>query len=132
MLCLSNTPSSTGCSLLNQDALGAPAYDALGAMLRVNTSLDLELPDPFPHSDVGDQTRLLESRKQMIIEQQLNEVGRGYLLALSSHTAKEDWVDALHNLSSYNDSPSFEVSCLYNLLRLSPEICIRKAGATFE
>jgi hypothetical protein len=89
------------------DELGAPAYEAFSAMLRVNT-------------------KLLESRNQMVIEQRLNEVGRGRLLA-SRQTNKEEYVDALHELGSYDvgDSPAFQISCLYSLLRLNPSvICV--------
>jgi hypothetical protein len=64
--------------------LGVPAYDAFSAMLRINTSLVLELPE-F-ETAVADE-RLLESWKQMHIEQRLNEVGRGKLLA-SKQTTK--------------------------------------------
>jgi hypothetical protein len=54
--------------------LGVQAYDAFSAMLRVNTSLVLKLRIPF-------ETDLCESREQMHIEQRLNQVGRGRLLA---------------------------------------------------
>ncbi len=87
-------------------------------MLRVNTSLPLKLP-PL-ESAVADE-RLIDSRNQMLIEQRLNKVGRGRLLA-SRQTTREQYVDALHELKSYNadDSPAFQVSCLYSLLRLKP------------
>jgi hypothetical protein len=49
----------------NRAELGVPAYGALRAMLRVNTSLVLNLP-PFDNA-VGDQ-RLVDSRNQMRIE----------------------------------------------------------------
>jgi hypothetical protein len=40
----------------------------------------------------------------------LNQVGRGRLLALSSHTTREEWLDALHELSTYDgdDTESFD------------------------
>jgi hypothetical protein len=102
--------------------LGAPAYDAFSAMLRVNTSLVLRLP-PFETADADE--RLRESHKQMEIEQVLNKVGRGRLLA-SRQTPREEWVDALHELSSSNvdETPEFNVSCLYSLLRLHPAVCM--------
>jgi hypothetical protein len=100
--------------------LGAQAYEAFSAMLRVNTSLVLELP-PFEYR--GGNERLRESHKQMGIEQRLNEVGRGRLLS-SSLTTREEYVDALRELNTYNaeDSPAFQVSCLYSLLRLKPSV----------
>jgi hypothetical protein len=73
-----------------------------------------------PFKTAGADERLRESRKQMVIEQRLNQVGRGRLL--SRQTTREEWADALHELNSYNvnDSPAFRVSCLYSLLRLNP------------
>jgi hypothetical protein len=101
--------------------LGAQSYDALSAMLRVNTSLELELP---PFETDGADERLVDSRKMLYIEQRLHEVGRGRLLASSSQTTREEWVDALHTLNCYNvddpdddDPDSFGVSCLYSLLK---------------
>jgi hypothetical protein len=104
----------------NKATLGGSSYEAFAAMLRVNTNLLLKLP--LPATDVRDG-RLLESRNQMIIEQRLNKVGCGRLLVPSNHTRRE-WVDALHKLSAYavNDDPSFDVSCLYSLLRLNPAV----------
>jgi hypothetical protein len=52
------------------DTLSVATYEAFSAMLRVNTSLRLEIP-PFDYN-VRDQ-RLVDSRDQ--IEQGLNEVG---------------------------------------------------------
>jgi hypothetical protein len=100
-------------------------------MLRGNTSLVLTLP-PFRYGG-GDQ-RLLESRKQMLTEQRLNQVGRGELLASSSHTTREEWVDSLHELSSYDgdDTDSSDVSCLYSLLRLNPAISIMRVVHTSD
>jgi hypothetical protein len=98
---------------------GAQVYEAFSAMLRVNTSLVFELP---PFKTYGADEILLEARKQMmIIEQRLNQVGRGKLLS-SSLTTREEYVNALHMLSSSNvdDSPTFRISCLYSLLRLKP------------
>jgi hypothetical protein len=98
---------------LSEATLGAPACEAISAMLRVNTSLVLKLE------------RLLESRKQMVIEQRLNKVGQGRLLA-SKHTKREEYVDALHALNYCNVdvSPAFQVSCLYSLLQLHPAVCM--------
>jgi hypothetical protein len=100
---------------------GVPAYEALTAMLRVNTNLVIEFP--LFETDGVDET-LCESRDQLRIEQRLNQVGRGRLLA-SRQTTREEYVDALHELNSYNidDSPAFQVSCLYSLLILQPAVC---------
>jgi hypothetical protein len=108
---------------LSEATLGAQAYDAFSAMMRVNTSLVLKLP-PFD-DNIGDQ-RLVDSRNQMVIEQQLNDVGRGRLLS-SSQTTRKEWVDALSDLntdSDVNETPEFNVSCLYSLLRLNPSVCL--------
>jgi hypothetical protein len=105
------------------DELGAPTYEAISAMLRVNTSLVLKLP---PFKNDGADATLLESRNQMVIEQRLNQVGRGKLLA-PRLTTREVFIDALHELGSYDldESPAFQVSCLYTLLRLNPSvICV--------
>jgi hypothetical protein len=102
---------------LSDATLGAQACDAFSVMLRVNRSLVMKLP---PFKTAGADERLRESRKQMVIEQRLNQVGRGRLL--SRQTTREEWVDALYELYSYNDndSPAFRVSCTYSLLRLNP------------
>jgi hypothetical protein len=104
------------------DAMSAPAYDAFSAMLRVNTSLILKLP---PSDEAGGDQRHVDSRNQMRIEQELNGVGRGELLS-SSQTPRKEWVDALNELNSSNvdESPEFNVSCLYSLLRLNPATCM--------
>jgi hypothetical protein len=96
----------------NRATLGAPAFKGFSAMLRVNMSLALDLP---PYKAGGADERLRESRKQVRIEQRLNEVGRGRLMT-SRQTTKEDYVDALNELNSQNDhnSPAFQVSCLYS------------------
>jgi hypothetical protein len=100
--------------------LGVPAYEALSAMLRINTSLVLNLT-PYETADADE--RLRESRLQMRIEQRLNQVGRGRLLA-SRQTTKEEYVDALNNLNSNSEHicPAFQVGCLYSLLCLNPSI----------
>jgi hypothetical protein len=104
------------------DALSAPAYEAFSVMLRVNTSLMLEVP-PFD-DDAGGDERLDDSRYEMRIEQRLNKVGRGRLLS-SSQTPRKEWVDALNELNSYvAETPEFIVSCLYRLLRLNPSACL--------
>jgi hypothetical protein len=104
----------------HKNTLSTRAYDAFSAMLRVNTSLILELP-PFR----GGNDRIVDSRNQVRIEQRLNHVGRGRLLS-SSQTPREEWVDALTELNSSNvdESPDFNVSCLYSLLRLNPATCM--------
>jgi hypothetical protein len=103
-------------------ALNVPVYEALSAMLRVNTSLVLRLP-PFKTDDAD--AKLVECRNQIAIEQRLNKVGRGRLLA-SRLTTREEYIDALHELSScdVDDSPAFKVSCLYSLLQLCPAVCM--------
>jgi hypothetical protein len=67
----------------------------------------------------------------MVIEQQLNEAGRGRLKG-SNQTTKEDYVDALHRLDTDNvdDSHAFRVSCLYSLLHLNPSVvCVSERGS---
>jgi hypothetical protein len=104
------------------DVLSTSAYEAFSAMLRVNTSLVLDLS---PFEDAGADQRLIDSRNQMRIEQRLNHGGRGRLVS-SSQTTREEWVDALNELNSSNvdESPEFNVSCLYSLLRLNPATCM--------
>jgi hypothetical protein len=92
-------------------------------MHRINANLVLELPrfDIATHDET-----LINHYNQMRIEQRLNQVGRGRLLA-SNETAREEWVDALHELSSsdsfgLDDSPALRISCLYSLLLLNPDI----------
>jgi hypothetical protein len=111
-----------GVQVQDEDALSAPAYEAFCTMLRVNTSLVLELP---PFKTTGADERLVDSRNRMRIEQGLNHVGRGRLLA-SRQTTRKEWMDALNELNSSNvdESPEFNVSCLYSLLRLNPETCM--------
>jgi hypothetical protein len=102
--------------------LGTPAYEAFSTMLRVNTSLLLDLP-LFESAD----KRLADSHNQMVIEQRLNKVGRGRLLTPSNQTTREEWVDALYDLNSCNanDPPACRVSCMYSLLRLNPSgVCL--------
>jgi hypothetical protein len=101
--------------------LGAQAYEALSAMLRVNTRLVLKLP---PFKTDGADEKLLDSRKQMLIEQRLNLIGRGSLLLSSRQTTREEWVWALHDLNTHNNNkiPAFQVSCLYSLLLSNPSI----------
>jgi hypothetical protein len=86
-------------------SLGAQAYEAFGAMLRVNTSIELDLPD-----EALDDERDIEHFTQMLIEQRLNE------LLMSSQTPREEWVDALQGLNALDDEFLFVVSCLYILL----------------
>ena len=98
-------------------------------MLRVNTSIDLELPT-FDTA-VGDETDF-EHVNQMLIEKRLNRVGRGRLLA-SNQSTREEWVDALCYLNAKDGDDLFEVSCLYSLLRLQPDVCmLQHNGASNE
>jgi hypothetical protein len=121
-LTLTLDPVRRRIDLQNVDAMGAPAYDAFCAMLRVNTGLILELP-PFD-DDAGDE-KLINSVNGMRIEQELNDGGRKRLLS-SSQTPREDWVEALDAMNFNNDdeTPEFNVSCLYSLLRLNPSVCL--------
>jgi hypothetical protein len=93
----------------NKATLGAQAYVAYSAMLRANTSLLLKPP---PFETAGADEMLRESRNQLTIEQRLNSVVSGRLLA-SSKTTGEMWVAVLRKSNSYNvdDSPD-----LYSLL----------------
>jgi hypothetical protein len=102
-------------------SLGAEAYEAISTMLRVNTRLVLKLP---PFKSAGADERLLDSRKQIRIEQRLNQVGRGSLLLSTRQTTREEWVWALHDLNTFNvnESLAHQVSCLYSLLRSDPSI----------
>jgi hypothetical protein len=108
--------------------LSAPAYDAFSAMLRVNTSLVLDLSQ-----FAGGFERLVDSRNRMRIEQSLNYVGRGRLLS-SSQVPKKEWVDALSELNSRNvdETPELNVSCLYSLLRLNPSVCLLELSNTTD
>jgi hypothetical protein len=106
-------------------AFGVQVYEAFSAMLRVNTSVILKLP---PYETAGADERLLDARKQVKIEQRLNRVGRGRLLA-SKQTTREEYVDALNKLNNYNDKcPAFQVSYLYSLLRLNPSVVCMPYG----
>jgi hypothetical protein len=107
----------------NKATFGATAFEAFSAMLRVNTSLILTYP-PVDYANADE--RLIHHHNQVILEQRLNKVGRGRLLAASKQTKTEEWVDALHQLNSnaFDGSPAFQVSCLYSLLRLQPAVCM--------
>jgi hypothetical protein len=122
MITLSDAPMFIDSTLHNPATLGAPAYEAFSAMLRANTSLVLNLP---PLETAGADERLVDSWNQMRIEQRLNQVGRGKYL-MSSQTTKEEWIDALHELSSNevdDESDEFRLSCIFGLLLLKPEVC---------
>jgi hypothetical protein len=106
--------------------MGAQAYEAFGAMLRVNTSIELDLS--VLADAVGDEWDI-EKFNQMRIEQRLNKVGRGRLLA-SSQTSREEWVIALQELNARNDNDLFKVGCLYSLLRLNPSVCLLELNDT--
>jgi hypothetical protein len=110
--------------VLDADVLSALAYDAFSTMLQVNTSLVLELPQ----LRAGNKS-LVISHTRMLIEQQLNNVGRGRLLA-SSQTPREAWVDALNELNAPTVDVAFQVSCLYSLLRLHPDVCMLELNHT--
>jgi hypothetical protein len=105
-----------------QATLGVQAYEAFSAMLRTNTTLNLELP---PFETAGADERLRECIDQLRIEHRFNKAGRGKLLA-TSQTTKEEWVDALDmlNVNNSDDSPALQVSCMYSLLRLRPATCL--------
>jgi hypothetical protein len=109
----------------NKATFGAVAFEAFSAMLRVNTSLVLATHPPVDSATADEG--LIHHHNQMVLEQRLNEVGRGRLLAASRQTSREEWVVALHGLNSNtvdDDSPDFRVSCLYSLLRLQPALCM--------
>jgi hypothetical protein len=107
-------------SARNNSTLGIHAYEALSAMLRVNPTLVLKLP---PFETAGADERLCESHDRLRIEQRFNQVGRGRLLS-SIQTSSEEWVGAMHELNScdVDDSPAFQVSCLYKVLRSNPTL----------
>jgi hypothetical protein len=120
-LTLTLDPVRRRIDLQNVDSMSAPAYDAFCAMLRVNTGLTLDLP---PFDFAGCDEKLIDSVNRMRIEQELNGVGRGRLLS-SSQT--EGWVRAMDDLNLYtndDETPEFNVSCLYSLLRLNPSVCL--------
>jgi hypothetical protein len=116
----------------NKATVGVQAYEAFSAMLRVNTSLTLQLP---PFNTAGGDRRVLESHNQMCIEAHLNKAGRGELLS-SSQKTRAAWVDALQKLNAiyvtqpYYSTPAFQVSCLFSLLRLNPAVCMLQPNDT--
>jgi hypothetical protein len=118
MIILSTKQPAHGRDVHDKATLGAQSYKAFSTMLRKNTNLNLDLP---PFENVGADERLDESFVELLMEQRLNRICRGKLLA-SSQTTKEEWVDALHELNSCNVDfpPNFQVSCLFSLLRLHP------------
>lgn len=70
----------------NAAVLGVLAYEAFSAMLRVNTGLNLKFPI-VKHATANE--RLFDYRKRLNIEQRLNKVGRGRLMA-SRQTTREE------------------------------------------
>jgi hypothetical protein len=128
MLFLNDTMVSSRDPVHAKAYLGAQAYEAFGAMLRVNTSIELDLPIP-PFDDAVVDERDIKHYDQMRIEQRLNEVGRRRLLALSQ-TTREDWVKTLQELNAPNENYLFEVSCLYSLLQLHPDVCMLELNDT--
>jgi hypothetical protein len=123
MLVLDDNLFSIRDSVLTKDSLGAQAYEAFGAMLRVNTSINVYLPtfNFYVDDNDDDDQKLVDSRNQMLIEVRLNKFGRGRLL-MSSQTPREEWVNALQELNARTDNDLFKVSCLYSLLRLNPSV----------
>jgi hypothetical protein len=107
-------------------SLSARAYEACCAMLRVNTSITVDLP--VFDAALVDQ-RLVDACKQMLIELQLNNVGRGRLLA-SNQTPREAWVNVLQELNARNDDALLEYGCLNSLLRLNPSVCLLELNDT--
>jgi hypothetical protein len=121
---LSLDPLRPGWQVQDTDFLSASICEAFSAMLRVNTS-PVVLKIILPFESTGADERLVNARNQMRFEQRLNEAGRGSLLS-SSETTREDGVDTLNelNYSNIDESPEFNVSCLYSLLRLNPATCM--------
>jgi hypothetical protein len=112
-----------------KDYLCAQAYEAFSKMLQVNTRVSLYVPAPNCRAAASAcckvETKLArEHYRQLCIEQRLNTVGRGSLLA-SSPTTREAWVNALHdlNIRDNDEHPSFHLGSLYTLLQLNPAIC---------
>jgi hypothetical protein len=106
---------------LSKSVHGFESYEAFARMLLINTKLVLELP---PLDRCAPSERIFESFGQMRIEQRLNRVGRRRLLS-SSQTTKEEWIDALHEMSSddIDDDPdALRISCIFSLFRLNPEV----------
>jgi hypothetical protein len=110
-------PFRTGRSVHTRATLGAQSYKAFSALLRANTRLVLTVPE---FEGAGADERLCESYDQLRTEKLLNKVGRGNLLS-SSQTTRKPWVDALDTLNNLDESRAFQVSCVYSLLRLSPD-----------
>jgi hypothetical protein len=127
VLCLEDNLCDTD-PVFTKAYLGVQAFEAFVAMLRVNISLNLDLPeDTFDDDHPG-----IESLKQISIEQRLNEVGRGRLLA-SDQTPRAEWVNALQELTATNwYDDAFNVSCLHNLLRLNPSVCMLELNDTTD
>jgi hypothetical protein len=114
----------------NVATFGAHSYEAFAAMLRINSSLVLKLPPPL-FTTYGRDENLVKHYDLMRIEQRLNIVGRGSLILLENDMVREDWLDALYELSSFSfgavdldDSPALRISCVYSLLRLNPDIVV--------
>lgn len=126
VLQLDQIDALAGVPLPIQASLGVQSYEvdtyeAFAAMLRFNTNLVLKLP-PLDRA-VRDEISF-EAFGQMRIEQRSNRVGRGRLMA-SRQTTKEEWVDALRELSTddVDDEPeALRLSCLFSLFQLNPEV----------
>jgi hypothetical protein len=132
-ICLRNTCKASNSAYHSSqppNTLGAEAYKAFIAMLKINMNIRLKLPNL--ESDADSETRVQQSL--MRIERNLNEAYCGSLVA-SNQTTREEWVNALQRL---NDScekneincgtGSFHLSCVYSMLQLNPGLC--QAGAT--
>jgi hypothetical protein len=133
MINVSDTVHDIRRNVHSKAALGASAYETFSAMMRVNIPRTLNLP-PYGVPVAGADERLVESHEQMLIEQRLNKVGRGRLLS-SRQTTRGEYVNALHELDSFNvdyrnGSPDLNISCMYILLRLNPAICLLKLDGT--
>jgi hypothetical protein len=156
MLILSDTLFASDPVHNNKASLGARAYEAFGAMLRVNPSIDLGFP-AFDvaqrdhenlnqilrvNSSIDDMSafyacaasqRDLKHRNQMHIEIRLNQVGRGRLSRSSQPAPREEWVNASQELNAPNGDDLFEAICIsrvYSLLRLHPSICMLQLNDT--
>jgi hypothetical protein len=105
--------------------LGAEAYKAFIAMLKINMNIRLKLPNL--KSDADFEARMQHSL--MRIELQLNSADRGSLVT-SNQTTREEWVHTFQRLndSCKNDGASFHLSCVYSMLQRNPGLC--QTGAT--
>jgi hypothetical protein len=106
-----------------RSAFGAKAFKALASMLKTNTKVEIDLPQPRSEdTDKGTRTHFF----QYVIEYMLNKAGRGTLLS-SNLTTRRDWINALDDMNvraSDNECVSeFHLSCVYSMLQLNPNMC---------